>query len=228
MNNREIDEYLSRNFKEIDDSDFMLSVRKLYDSPYVDIPTFLKKLDLIKRNAKQIENAKDLVVEFKVARNFLSIPNLNQISFGENPDLNLKIGLSKLSVEVKRFRYRKEDTDDQNAFDSASESDLISYGDSENVQLQLEDALIKKATKYKRLEPFFVYLWSDSFHEVEDCEILCACRTVFAKKELSNLFGVFIKVGVLIVPTLKSANTLAVACLKDTFYICSAFDSKSI
>ena len=114
----------------------------------------------------------------------------------ENPDLHLEIDSFKLAIEVKRFRYREKDNTDQEALRSCIKKGcLVEYGDPANVQEQIETVLIKKAVKYSGSEPFLLYLWSDSPHQVEDAEILCATRNIFLKKELSNLIGIFFKIN---------------------------------
>ena len=222
MNKQEFEGYLLNNFSKVADPDFLPCVKKLYNNCFVDIPSLLKKLELVKKNIKEIENAKDLIVEFKAAQEFLGIPVLNHIYFGENPDLHLEIGPIKLAIEVKRFRYREKDTMDQEILSTSIEKGhLAEYGDPARVQEQIESVLIKKAIKYSGTEQFFLYLWSNSPHQVENVEILCASRNVFSKMKLSNLIGIFFKTNSnnrnLILSSQVSTDNSVVNCFKDWF-----------
>lgn len=175
----------------IKDEQFLNDIRKVFKSGVVYMPSLALKLTDIKNNLKNLDHAADICTEIKAASQFSGVLGLTSISFGENPDIKLKIGSYKLSVEVKRFRYRYEDEVDTQILKNYN-GIARPYGNPELVQSQIELVLLKKAIKYTGEDPFFIYLWSDSPLQVENCEIHCATRSV---GELigGKLLGVFYK-----------------------------------
>ena len=99
-----------------------------------------------------------------------------------------------LAVEVKSFRYRTEDWSDDISLRKAGQSGvLVLYGNSAEIQTQVEDAISRKVEKYSGPEILFLYFWSRSPHHVEDVEIECAVRTIFYDERHSDLIGLFYK-----------------------------------
>jgi hypothetical protein len=167
-------------------------LRMLYKDPRVDKTTYFEKLQQVQDNLKSTENAKDIVTELKAASEFVNMANLNTLKFDENPDFHAQILNHDLAIEVKNFRYRTEDSRDEISLRKAGQSgELVIYGNSAEVQTQIEDAIAKKVQNYHGTEALFLYFWSHSPHHVEDIEIECAARTIFYDERYSNLIGLF-------------------------------------
>jgi len=204
------------------DDHFIVSLRQIIKSGIVDIPSLIVKLEHIRNNLNTPENAIDIVVEIKAASQFCDLPNLNSIRFGENPDVKIMVSNETFSIEVKRFRFRPKDKSDSITLENYGVM-AVTYGSPQEVQLQIEDVLLKKAESYTGKEPFYIYLWSDSPHQVENSEIKCAARAI-KTKVCGILFGVFYK-GARCSRNLISLESNTVTSkieefLKSTFSIC--------
>ena len=175
----------------ISDEHFLENLRRVLKSKVVDMPSLISKLRDIKNNLKSSDTATDMATEIKAASQFCGIPCLNSISFGEKPDIRIKIEPHNLSVEVKRFRFRGEDVVDTQRLANYN-GILQHYGNPECVQNQIERVLQKKAREYTGQDPFFIYLWSDSACQVENSEIICAARSIGGVIG-GRLLGVFYK-----------------------------------
>lgn len=191
MINTEFQKLTRSIYEKLGDEYFLTSLRAILRAGVVDIPSLISKLRDIRNNLGNPETARNKVTEIKAASQFCSVPTLSGISFGENPDIKIKVGFETFSLEAKRFRFRPKD-----ATDSVALADyvgiLVPYGTPQEVQLQIEDVLLKKGQNYTGKEPFFIYLWSDSPHQVEDSEIKCAARAMKGKIG-GKLLGVFYK-----------------------------------
>lgn len=167
-------------------------LRMLYEDPRLDKPSFFDKLQHVHDNLKSIENAKDIVAELEAASEFIRMADLNFLKFDENPDFHVRIVNHDLAIEVKNFRYRFEDSQDEISLRKAVQSgELVTYGNPAEVQTQIEEAIVKKVLNYHGTKTLFLYFRSHSPHQVEDVEIKCAARTIFNDKRYSNLVGLF-------------------------------------
>ncbi len=168
------------------------TLRMLDENPNVHKASYFDKLQQIQDNLVSIENAKDIMTELKAASEFVDVANLRTLRFDENPDFYLRILSNVVAVEVKNFRYRAEDSLDETHLRKASQDGkLATYGNSADVQAQIEEAIAKKVQHYKGPEALFLYFCSHSPHHVEDGEIKCAARNIFYDSQYSNLIGLF-------------------------------------
>lgn len=180
--------------KGIKDDNFIQCIRSLCSNVNVDKQSLMCKLQQIYNNLSATENARDLVTEIKVSTYLANIRGVKKLILSEKPDILLELYDFKLAIEVKRFRFRpKDESDDKNL--RVYTGELKNYGDPENVQIQVEEVIKKKMESYEGNAPYYLYLWSDSSHQVEDCEIIAAIN--FLKKSppkgFYRLKGIFFK-----------------------------------
>jgi len=189
MNKRYIDHFFA-SIKILDD--FEKSDLKEIDlSDLVDKKSFREKLERIIDNKRDEKRVKDLIIELRVAREFLALENLSLIRFEENPDIVVTVANIEYGIEVKRFRYRDQDIEDERKLKECSSLKLEQYGDPAKAQDQVEKVILKAIKKYRKPYPLFVYVWSDSDHQVEDLEMEFAAKSVLKDRE--SLAGVFCK-----------------------------------
>ena len=146
-------------------------MKELDLSDLVDKKSFREKLEIIIDNKPDEKRVKDLIIELRVAREFLALENLSLIRFEENPDIVFTVANMEYGIEVKRFRYRDQDIEDEKKLKKCHSSMLEQYGDPARVQSQVEKVILKAIKKYRKPYPLFVYVWSDSDHQVEDLEM---------------------------------------------------------
>jgi len=162
-------------------------------SDFVDESSFREKIEQIIDNKRDEKRVKDLIVELLVAREFLKLKNLSLISFEENPDIIVTVKDKEYGVEVKRFRDRDQDIEDDKKLKEDDSSTLVAYGDPAAVQGQVERMIRKAVKKHHKSYTLFVYLWSDSPYQVESPEMEFAAKAVLKESGCEFLAGVFYK-----------------------------------
>ncbi len=171
-------------------------IDRLFKDVRVNESSLRQKLVQIVKNSKSPQNAIDLIVELLVACELLELSETESITFAENPDLYLELSQQRFAIEVKNFRYREKDNKDGLSFEQAGQvGRLTEYGDSENVQTQMENVLTKKANNCSVENPLILFLQSRSPHNVEAIEAKCAARTVFYNGNHSNLLGIMFRMN---------------------------------
>ncbi|MBI2889465.1 MAG: hypothetical protein HYY13_01650 [Nitrospirae bacterium] len=174
------------------DEQFRACLQALRESSAVDQDSLGRKLEQIRENAKSPDTAADIATEIRAAAQFISLPSVSRLEFGEHPDLMVRLSTEEMAIEVKKFRWRDEDANDERRFREARGTGVLpEYGNPKEVQAQLIEAIRKKASKNDGTRGmFFVYLWSESAHNVEDAEIQAAIN-VLRSEPIDRLAGIF-------------------------------------
>ena len=203
----------------LNDDSFLSCIRMLCNYKFVNRESLNIKLQQILNNLKVIETAQDYFTELKAASFLSQIRGVNHLVFSEIPDILINFYNYKITVEVKRFRYRTlQDSEMENKL-SSNAGELIEYGNPLEIQTQVDDVIKSKLNSYKGIDPYYLYLWSDSPHIVEDCEIKAAVN--FLRRNNSFVFnkmkGIFYKYNGLPLSLIIFENSHINTILKNIF-----------
>ncbi|MBL7075674.1 hypothetical protein ISS37_10610 [candidate division KSB1 bacterium] len=161
----------------------------------VDKDSLAERLDRIQKHlcSNNVQRAADLATELRVASIFLNLNELKCIVFCEKPDLRCTIHGYDVSIEIRKFRFKSEDVENQKRLEQALEQgELVDYGNLAYFVEFVEDALKQKILKALDKSDYYLYLLSESTHQIEDVEIKIALKDIIKRDTgLRRVAGLF-------------------------------------
>jgi len=203
-------------------NDILLPLQK--DSR-VDQSSLLARNNRIERlkSKGKMDDAMDLYAELVAAHNILKLDIIKSLAFGETPDINISCPrYEKYGIEVKRIRIREEDKRDEEKFTEnqlipSEKRTLVRYGFRNNNQYTwhqaVKDAILDKVKRLKGIQNQFLYLKSDSPHQVDSQVIQEGIKE--ASESVSGIILPFLGIFYQVIFKADQANVIFVLIRKD-------------
>lgn len=162
------------------------AITRLRRDPRVDQGSLDEKIALVELRLREgdLPRAEDIGAELRVGARLLDGKGLDRLAFGERPDIRVIVAGLAVGVEVRRFRTRTEDGEDDRALEDAGrKGDLAAYGGDFAEYLEEADkAILKKSKNFPDEPDQVLVLVSDSPNRLDFPVLAYASRVPLPQK----------------------------------------------